>query len=339
MSSNNTNTRGKNKKTRKAPSKNKYDTLKRKFDNKSKNINFRQPDLEFNITYGEENLEISYKLRGDNEYEILIKNIGQDTNCAIFSYNRKKKTIELESLLYEVADEDKCRFNKSGVYYIELILQIIKILQKYPEINFKPCIISLFDNAKKQMIPFGTKWNNKFSIYKLLMDGRTFYEAYGFFPYDNIDCLDTINYDKFETLISIRHNILNFSINNLEEYFKTLKPFDSSVNVLECIKSIIKQLLLIDIDLPNQSISAIFRNIIKNETPSDKDKNVCLDIYRFVNKYLGKILEGLNLVSDAQNFIYIITPDNTHYEHMNDIYFKYSIQRYDEYAKYLQILD
>ena len=331
----------KQKNSTKRLSPNRFRTLKSGINNRAKNIKVPVVDFEFVINYEDEDLEISYKPRGSYDYEILIKNIGQYTNCAIFSYNIKNKTIELESILYEVADDDKCRLNKTGTYYIDLVFQLIKVLQTYQHIDFKPCIIGLSDNATKKTISFSTSpSHNKISIYKLLMDGRTFYEAYGFIPYDYISCSDDIDYVKFEKLISIRHDFLNLPIFELEKYCEKLKlPIDISDRVYEYIKRIIKQiLLLIDINSPEQSsISSVFRNIIRNDKPSDKEKELCLDIYRFVKLYLGKILEGIQIIKDAQNFSYVITSHKSHYAKIAAIYAKFGIQRYEDYAAYLQI--
>ena len=314
-------------------SQNKYKTLKLGYNKRQDTNVFSGEDVSFKITFDEEDLNVIYD-SSSTYSEIFIRRPGYTTNCVTMSYDKETNIVNLTSLLYKVAAGDKCRMNKLGSYYIDIMFMVIKLLQTHENTTFNPCLIVLGDDAQKQFFHFALD-KTKLSIYKLLVDGRTFYEGYGFLPVDTIEC-STINYENLDKLISIRHKLLNLPINTLSSYIHSELKIDKQL-IFEMITKITKLVIGHEIINVELSLSEIFKIIVKIKKPNRMEIDLCSEIYYFVCDVLPGIFYNLELTENHNNYSYIITADSHHYSRVAGIYAKYGIKRYDEYANYLQI--
>lgn len=327
------------------------------FTDKLRNI----PDLtrNFSIKLGENNIVITYTTDG----KLIITKQNNESECVVVDFDFKDDNLELSSLLNEVPENDKCRTikdSKPGKYYIDLILSIIKTLLNKYGLNFKHIKIADVATVNSSLINLnGNDEELTLSVLKLLLEGRMYYEAYGFLPLPSPLKLDEngIDYEKLELYIKSRHYLLNTPINALLEsiinYPHVLEEVqtkrtiivESLTNICEFIKSNDATLLL-------HSLSAIFKRYVKFKQNDELLRKICRDIYLLLHKYilvlipficetLYETLYKTEYKTEYEQcirytwFYYIITSDTEHYDKVAAIYAKYGISRYENYCNYL----
>ena len=87
-------------------------------------------NIEFSIELGENEIVITATKTTDG-YELLINKKDNASNCVKLQYNNADNELWLDSLLFKISDDDKCRTiegERPGIYYIDLILNLVKIL-------------------------------------------------------------------------------------------------------------------------------------------------------------------------------------------------------------------
>ena len=184
-------------------------------------------NFEFSIELGENEIVITATKKEDG-YELLINKKDNASNCVKLEYNNTNDELWLDSLLFKISDDDKCRKiegERPGIYYIDLILNLVKILI-YKNTLFKPKWFLLSDGATITSSDLNIDYKDEeieLSIIKLLMEGRTFYEGYGFLPIGLNK--NELNYDDFDIYINSRQQILILPI---LELLKIIQKLDLS---------------------------------------------------------------------------------------------------------------
>jgi len=325
---------------KKKPSPTKTKTLKKQLDN----LNLDDVNNSFTLTYTapkrkRNKVKINYFIEDGNTI-IKINKPNEIMDCVAMSYNPDTRTIKLIGLLL-VGDSSSCR-KLSTIQYLDLIFNIIKVLPDYPQLNFNPCNVNVYDEARKPIFNF--MGDVELSPYKLLTDGRTFYEGYGFLPYNIDDCHTPFNYGIFETLIGTRFKILNTPISKLADYIGSI--LENKIIVKETIQNFKKNILdfialttddKINTNLTMTELFKYLLSIIDDDIMDNEELQSLFEhILDFADEPLHNILTSLNLNYSSHNLNYFITTDTTHYEKIEAIYSIYNIKRHIHYTIFLK---